>query len=139
MRINPLRWIRAHPWATAAMALPFVMVADYNLASWADTRIRARDADFHERYRPGIIDWNGPYEQHCQYDFEMLIYIYRTCFYVPLKENRALFTYWRPFPLFFRLAWGIVDHYYSAIELSIPLFVMYKGGEVQRLPYYGEK
>jgi len=110
MRANPLRWIRAHPWATAAMALPFVMVADYNLASWTDTRIRARDADFHERYRPGIIDWNGPHERLCQYDFEMLIYIYRTCFYVWKSDDIASFHYWDPMPIFYREAWAIVDH-----------------------------
>ncbi len=107
--MRPLRWIRAHPWRTAAIATVLVMVADYNLASYADKRIRARDADFYELYRPDEIDWSNSDYQNCRYKRELLLYYYRVCLFVSKYEGVTRFLYWRPLPVFYGFAWMVVD------------------------------
>lgn len=113
--MRPLRWIRAHPWKTAAIALLLVMVADYNLASYADKRIRARDADFQENLKR--LDWNGPERQNCKDSYELLLYYYKTCFRINTADKPPVgrYLYLRPisytiFPFLFR------DLYFSPGE-----------------------
>lgn len=89
--MRPLRWIRAHPWKTAAIALLLVMVADYNLASYADKRIRARDADFQENLKR--LDWNGPERQNCKDSYELLLYYYKTCFRINTADKPPVGRY----------------------------------------------
>jgi len=73
-----------------------LFVIDIMMANWANRRIIARDADFAENYDPEALDWDTPGRQFCKFRYELWIYAYQTCFYIPRDPNFITYAYHPP-------------------------------------------